>query len=221
MTWGSEVWALSGQLLLAAVLGALIGLERERSDHPAGLRTHILVCVGAALFTLVSKQMAGPQFDPGRIAAQIVSGVGFLGAGTILRQGSVIRGLTTAASLWVVAGIGMAVAAGGKLAWLAGVATLLVVFTLTVLSRLDFIRISREGPRSLSLRVAASREAVGALLLGLAERGIALHRVAIRTEEEGTVHQLELVVRLPPGSKEGAISSWMSQQPGVIQAEWE
>src|SRR5215213_6037628 len=127
-----------GQIMVSALLGALVGMERQRGDHPAGLRTHILVCVGAALMTLVSREMAGARFDPSRIAAQIVSGIGFLGAGTILRQGTLIRGLTTAASLWVVAGIGMAVAAGGSMAWLAAFASFLVLFTLTVLKRFDF-----------------------------------------------------------------------------------
>src|SRR5688500_15602544 len=88
-----------GTLLLAALCGALIGFERERQDRPAGLRTHILVCMGSALITLVSRDLAGARYDPGRIAAQIVSGIGFLGAGTILRQGNAVRGLTTAASL--------------------------------------------------------------------------------------------------------------------------
>src|SRR5207248_10519029 len=99
-------------LFLAALLGALIGFERERHDRPAGLRTHILVCMGAALITQVSRHLGGVRFDESRIAAQIVSGIGFLGAGTIFRTGSVVRGLTTAASLWVVAGIGMASAGG-------------------------------------------------------------------------------------------------------------
>ena len=89
------------RLGLSVVFGAVIGLERELAAQPAGLRTHILVALGAALFTLVGTEVAGT--DPTRIAAQVVSGVGFLGAGAILREGPTIRGLTTAATLWAAA----------------------------------------------------------------------------------------------------------------------
>ena len=101
------------RLLVAAALGALIGLEREIHDHPAGMRTHLLVSVGSAGFTVLSIfAFPAPGADPARIAAQIVTGVGFLGAGAILKEGATIRGLTTAASLWAVAAVGMAAGAG-------------------------------------------------------------------------------------------------------------
>lgn len=110
------------RLALAALLGSIIGLEREFREREAGLRTHLLVSLGAALFTIVSAfgfhdvlahdPQAVVRLDPSRIAAQIVSGIGFLGAGAIIRQGFSIRGLTTAATLWVVAAIGMAAGAG-------------------------------------------------------------------------------------------------------------
>jgi putative Mg2+ transporter-C (MgtC) family protein len=92
------------RLVLAAVLGSMVGWERERHNRPAGLRTHALVCLGSALITLVSQSFSAPGQDPSRISAQIVSGIGFLGAGTILRvrDSNIIRGLTTAASLWTV-----------------------------------------------------------------------------------------------------------------------
>jgi putative Mg2+ transporter-C (MgtC) family protein len=109
------------RLVLAALLGGAIGMERELRERQAGLRTHLVVCVGSALFTLVSAYgfrdfiEAGNAFakiDPTRIAAQIVTGIGFLGAGAIIRQGLSVRGLTTAATLWLVAAIGMAVGIG-------------------------------------------------------------------------------------------------------------
>jgi putative Mg2+ transporter-C (MgtC) family protein len=117
LSWG-EVLA---RLALAAVLGAAIGFERELREREAGLRTHLLVCLGAALFTIVSAYGfhefltsggAVVRTDPTRIAAQIVTGIGFLGAGAIIRQGISVRGLTTAATLWVAAAIGMAAGAG-------------------------------------------------------------------------------------------------------------
>ena len=102
------------RLVEAAFLGGLVGLERERSNQPAGLRTHIILCLGSALIMEVSMRVAAgsPTNDPGRIAAQVVSGIGFLGAGAILRMGASVRGLTTAASIWTTAGIGLAVGAG-------------------------------------------------------------------------------------------------------------
>ena len=101
------------RLLLAAALGAIIGFQREKAGKPTGLRTVVLVCVGAALFTIVSAYGFGTAADPSRIAAGIVVGISFLGAGAILHHdGGVIEGLTTAATIWVVAAIGLAVGAG-------------------------------------------------------------------------------------------------------------
>ncbi len=100
------------KVVLALVLGGVMGLERQYNDKPAGYATNSIICVGAALFTILSLYMAELGGDPGRIAAQIVSGVGFLGAGAILREGNKISGLTTAAAVWLVAAIGMAVGFG-------------------------------------------------------------------------------------------------------------
>jgi putative Mg2+ transporter-C (MgtC) family protein len=106
------------RLLVAALLGAAIGFEREIHAHPAGMRTHLLVALGSAGFTVLSVAGFGPGVDPSRVAAQIVTGIGFLGAGAILKEGVSVRGLTTAASLWVVAAVGMAAGVG---AWVTGV----------------------------------------------------------------------------------------------------
>ncbi len=111
-----------GKLFISAILGGVIGWERHRRGRPAGLRTHLLVCIGVTLMMLVSEHIfvkyqghghdSVLRIDPARIAAQVVTGIGFLGAGTIMRSRASIRGLTTAASLWVVAGIGLAVGSG-------------------------------------------------------------------------------------------------------------
>lgn len=120
---------LSAWLLLSSVLSVVIGLEREQREVPAGLRTHMLVGVGACIFTILSKH-AFPGTEPGRVAAQIVSGIGFLGAGTILQRKRDIHHLTTAASIWATAAVGMAVGSG---AWfLAITATLLIWVILRV-----------------------------------------------------------------------------------------
>lgn len=140
-TFGPELlerYNLVLRLLLAAALGGMIGLEREHSGKPAGFRTNMLICLGAALITEVSyivAYKAEGNGDPGRIAAQIVSGIGFLGAGTIIHTRGTVQGLTTAATLWVVAAIGMAVGARAYLA--AMIATTLVMLALMLLGRVE------------------------------------------------------------------------------------
>ena len=117
------------RLLLAAALGAIIGYQRERADKPAGLRTHILICEGSALFTVASLYGFGAVADPARIAAGIVAGIGFLGAGAIIhREGGLVGGLTTAATIWAVAAIGLA--AGAGLYLVSAVTTVIVLIVL-------------------------------------------------------------------------------------------
>ena len=126
---GTEVTMML-RLLLSAVLGGVIGFERERAKKPAGLRTHILICLGACLFTVVS--IYGFGGDIARVAAGVVTGIGFIGAGAIIRGGreGIIAGLTTAATIWSVAGIGLAAGAGLDL--VAVVATLLILLVLII-----------------------------------------------------------------------------------------
>lgn len=117
------------RLLLAAALGAIIGYQRERAGKPAGLRTHILISVGAALFTVTSAYGFGGTADPSRIAAGIVAGIGFIGAGVILHaRQEIVAGLTTAATIWIVASIGLA--AGAGLYIISAVATLIALIVL-------------------------------------------------------------------------------------------
>lgn len=140
-----ETWNLLSRILFAALLGGVLGLERDIHGRGAGLRTHLLVSAGAALFMILSIQIASLEIatsaeatrvtDPGRIAAQIVTGIGFLGAGVIIREGFTVRGLTTAACLWVAAAIGMASGIGMYL--VAAVTTLLALFALVLLRRLE------------------------------------------------------------------------------------
>jgi putative Mg2+ transporter-C (MgtC) family protein len=123
------------QLLLAALLGGIVGLERELRGKPAGLRTNTLICVGATLFTALSFHLAGTRGDPARVAAQILPGVGFIGAGTILHMRGSVSGLTSAATIWVVAAVGMALGSGAYVEALG--TTLLVVSVLTGLGVLE------------------------------------------------------------------------------------
>jgi putative Mg2+ transporter-C (MgtC) family protein len=119
------------RLLLAAALGAALGIEREYRQKPAGLRTNILIAVGSALFTIMSMTIAGDHADPGRMAAQIVTGMGFLGGGAIMRNRDTVHGMTTAATIWVNAAIGVAAGAGQSM--LATVATVVTLVVLVVL----------------------------------------------------------------------------------------
>ena len=142
------------RLSIAAFLGGIVGLERQQRHKSAGLRTHILVSLGSCLVMLISyKLYAGVQgltnADPARLAAQVVSGIGFLGAGTIMKEGLTIKGLTTAASLWVVAGVGLAVGAGYYVG--AVTTTVLSVLALTYLPR--FERLYGCGPSQVAIVV--------------------------------------------------------------------
>ncbi|MEA2886025.1 MAG: putative Mg2+ transporter-C (MgtC) family protein [Bradyrhizobium sp.] len=135
-------WETLVRLLVAAILGSVIGFERERRLWAAGIRTHMLVCVGACLFMIVSAFGFSTSItqqhvilDPSRIAAQVVSGIGFLGAGAILARGEIVRGLTTAASIWTVAAIGLAV--GGGLFFAAGLSTAIILAILAGVKPLE------------------------------------------------------------------------------------
>ncbi|MGH7734766.1 MAG: MgtC/SapB family protein, partial [Gemmatimonadales bacterium] len=144
---------LSLRLLVAAALGLAIGFEREIHGHPAGLRTHMLVALGSALFTVLSIHgfLGGTGValvDPTRIAAQIVSGIGFLGAGAIIHQGNLVRGLTTAASLWATAAVGLAIGTGQYV--LGFVAVVIMLFSLGPLNAIAG-RIHRTGSRAISM----------------------------------------------------------------------
>jgi putative Mg2+ transporter-C (MgtC) family protein len=126
------------RLAVAVAIGGLIGLEREYKGKPAGMRTNILICLGACLIMILSVETAsraGPPADPGRIAAQVVTGVGFLGAGTIIRSRVSVAGLTTAATIWFVAALGLVIGAGQFL--MAGTGAALMVLTLTSLARVE------------------------------------------------------------------------------------
>jgi putative Mg2+ transporter-C (MgtC) family protein len=211
---------------LAAVLGGAIGFERELREREAGLRTHMLVSVGAALFTLVSayawadwafSNEAGLVFDPTRIAAQVVTGIGFLGAGAIIRQGLSIRGLTTAATLWVVAAIGMSTGAGYYTA--AVITTLLVLISLWPL-RIVAYRVSErfrpdEGRLAVELPAGASAVSV---LEAVESAGARVH--SLEFEEEGDRRRVDLRVQMESGRSAAALIDALTRAHAVKGARW-
>jgi putative Mg2+ transporter-C (MgtC) family protein len=193
---------LSGRLVLAAILGAAIGLERELHDHPAGMRTHLLVSLGSAMFAVISAYgyssffAANPtaQDSPQRIAAQIVSGIGFLGAGAIIQAGRWVRGLTTAASLWATAAIGLAVGSGEYILSLVG--TTLIVLSL---GPLNWVIARRRGESEQVLRLRLETAGLGALgnVTATAVRaGGEVSKVDSRKIGKGR-YEVELLLRLP------------------------
>ncbi|MGE5654419.1 MAG: MgtC/SapB family protein [Bacillota bacterium] len=214
---------LAIRLILASVLGAVVGLEREAHNRPAGLRTHTLVSLGSALIMLVSvygfneQIMAGRSSDPGRIAAQVVSGIGFLGAGTILRQGSTVKGLTTAASLWVVAGIGLAVGTGYY--WGAIATTGLVMFSLTLFDKIG----GRFNERREHVLVVRGLDAPG--ILGRVGTVLGDFNVNIRSVELENADNGELIIRLtvrtPNHLNVDELSRILVSTKDVTNVEWE
>jgi putative Mg2+ transporter-C (MgtC) family protein len=172
------------------LLGGALGLERELKDKPAGLRTHILICAGATLFTNLSHRMTLEGGDPGRIAAQILTGIGFLGAGTILHLGGTVHGLTTAANVWMVAAIGMALGFGAYVD--ATAATALVLVVLVGLGRVEEKLEQRPGRGNLVVR--AGTDGPGADEVGelLREAGLAVVRVDAQRDAEGVTLRLQV-----------------------------
>jgi putative Mg2+ transporter-C (MgtC) family protein len=188
------------RLLVATVLSGIIGLERERGERAAGLRTHALVGLGACLVMIVSAfgfedwHYSPGALDPSRIAAQVVSGIGFLGAGVIIfqRDGGVVRGLTTAASVWVVAAIGLAV--GGGMYITAVVATVLTLLILAGLKPLERVVVRRRAPASarLDLVLDAALLPVREVVMIVQNAGLEVQRVRLRPGDSPTQHQLDL-----------------------------
>ena len=222
-----ELWELALRLGVAAALTGAIGLERELRERAAGLRTHMLVGVGAALFTIVSaygwsdfvfNRDQGTILDPTRIAAQIVTGIGFLGAGAIIRQGLSVRGLTTAAGLWVVAAIGMAAGAGYYTAALIGTGIVLVgLGPIRWLEGAPLIRDFRREGRALEVLLHPG-ESVGGVLDVLHDRTVRISRVEISDLEEG--RQVRVEIDLPLGGAGSELVEDLARREDVIAVRW-
>ena len=205
------------RLVVAALLGGVIGLERELDEKAAGLRTHMLVSVGSALFTLVSAYGFREfpthgkvvSFDPSRIAAQIVTGIGFLGAGVIFRQGFTIRGLTTAASLWLVAAVGLASGAGY---WQGAViATGVAVVSLRPLERVKERIVPQRAARRLLVELAEG--ATSGPVLEAVER----HGDLLALRRDG--RRLEIELRIDREQRSRALDQ-VAELESVQEARW-
>lgn len=214
-----DVQTILFRLVLAALLGGVIGVERETSLKPAGLRTHMMVSLGCALFMLVSmhsKQIFGPDLpvvDPSRMAAQIVAGIGFLGAGTILQARGSVHGLTSAATIWTVAAIGVAVAGGFY--WGALAATALAFAILWLVEKLE--RLFGFGGKLVKLHVVAGQaERIVELQEILTHQVTAIQRVNVQRSDGSVAYDLEVLMdrrRLP------LLTAELRAVPGIKQVE--
>jgi putative Mg2+ transporter-C (MgtC) family protein len=222
-----SVGELVARVAIAAALGGLVGLERELSDQPAGFRTHILVSLGAALFTIsgaygLEDFLEGggitTRLDPTRVAAQVVTGVGFLGAGAIMHRGVNIRGLTTAASLWVTAAIGMAVGFGY---WEGAVAVALVA--LAALYILGYIeRGAREKLKRGRVRFVIDSEPqlrLGELTEVLDRAGGRVVSIKVVEEEDEEAREFIVVARLPSHAVAEAVADEIRSLEGVADVD--
>ncbi|MBB4689444.1 MgtC/SapB family protein [Amycolatopsis jiangsuensis] len=219
----SDQWSLLLPVLVALVLSTVIGLEREAGNKQAGLRTHTLVGVGSAVFMLVSKYgfadllgLDHVALDPSRIAAQIVSGIGFVGGGLIFVRRDAVRGLTTAATVWLAAAVGVACGAGLPVLGVATTAGLVVITRgFPLLSR--FVARHRRQPPILRLSYADGHGVLRAVLTACTDRGWAVHRVAVDREtvsEEG--QRIAVVTLLLQGRGDLAdLTAELAELPGV------
>jgi putative Mg2+ transporter-C (MgtC) family protein len=218
-----ETWDALLRLLVAAVLGGAIGLERELRDQEAGFRTHLLVALGSCVFTLVSAYAwtdwafstpRGLVFDPTRIAAQIVTGIGFLGAGAIIVRGISVRGLTTAATLWVVAAIGMA--AGTAYYSVAIGATVLVLVSLGPLRIVSKRMVSRVRPEEAELAVKLAPEGVAASVLARIDEAGG----TVQTVEFSDERTVDIVLRASRRTESARVAEEVSKLDDVERVQW-
>jgi putative Mg2+ transporter-C (MgtC) family protein len=203
----------------AAVLGSLIGLERQRLDKAAGLRTHMLVSVGSALVMIVSAsgfedvlQPGRVALDPSRIAAQVVSGIGFLGAGLILRRNQTVHGLTTAASVWAVAAVGLA--AGGGLYLAATAATVLILVILAAIRPLEDRLFGRGARRTLSL-ITDTKLPVTDVEARVRDTGLDVVGLRVRAGDGDEERQLEIACGGATAAKLPAVIDRLKELQGV------
>ena len=214
------------RLALAAVLGGLIGVERELREREAGLRTHLLVALGSALFTIVGAYgfhaflesgQSVVRADPTRIAAQIVTGIGFLGAGAIIRQGLSVRGLTTAATLWVVAAVGLAAGAGYYSA--AVITTALVLIALYPLRLVAYRILHRFRPEDGRLLVELPIGQPPGTVIDELER-VGARIDSMEVSQEGERRRLALDLALPRNTPPARLVAWIADIEHVAEVRW-
>ena len=215
------IWDFVWRLVLAAIFGTIIGLDREYREKEAGFRTHFLVSLGSALMMIVSQYgfseiltHDGVSLDPSRIAAQVVSGIGFIGAGTIIFNHQIVRGLTTAASLWATAGIGLT--AGAGMSWLALAATIL---TLVALEGLSLVFRSLGSRRMVVVFSASDRTGVADTLDRIRTDGYMVGSYEVVPQVvggDGITYRVTMVVKAKPGSDNNQLLALLRENTDII-----
>jgi putative Mg2+ transporter-C (MgtC) family protein len=219
--WYIDNWNITLRLALSVLIGGLIGFERERNNHAAGLRTHILVCLGSTLIMLLSMygfsdfaKLDNVRLDPARLAAQVISGIGFLGAGTILYTGKTITGLTTAASLWVVAAIGLTIGAGFYYA--SALACVFALLSLWVLNLAEKKYFDEKKPHILRIRAVGRAGLLTSLSTRLTEKGHDIKKLSMEEDNKGLeAVVITLSVRMAKGTSLTAIVEELHLMEGV------
>lgn len=208
-------------LLLASALGAIVGLERELHGRPAGLRTHILLSLGAAMFGTVSRGLNDPNVDPTRIAAQVVTGIGFIGAGTIIHLGGTVRGLTTAASIWATAAIGLAVGLDRRFWVMASLATVLTFLTLALVHLLENRLKVKRRLRDIEIIAEEGKPVIESVLNGLASLRVEVS--AVRSLPALTPHarRYELSLEMPAQTSTMQVIATLMQYEGILEVKWD
>ena len=207
------------RILVGAVLGAVVGYERERQDQPAGLRTHMILVIGATLAMVLSVNLGylfarpGTPADPARLAAQVISGIGFLGAGAILRYGFTVKGLTTATSLWTMAIVGMAVGAGYYLVGVVTTALMLVVLALLNVIENRFVRTSVS--RFISIEASYHEGLVKSVRKIVQEFSDDLVSLNIQKHVKDKRLRIQIVARVSPGQDLEDLIEALSDVDGV------
>jgi len=210
------------RLLVAALLGGIVGIERENKKRAAGLRTHVLVSLGSSLVMVLSEYLFHQyhgltNIDPARLGAQVISGIGFLGAGTIIKQGVSVKGLTTAASLWAVACIGLAAGSGFYLA--AIIASAIVFITLRTLSKFENVLIYREETfTEICVRIENRPGKLGEVASFIGRMGANINNVDIDDDEEDFM-TVRFAVKLPKGQTQNDLIFQLRTLSGVTVIE--
>jgi len=216
------------KLALACVIGSMIGLERGSKNRPAGIRTNALVCTGSTLIMIISfdlffKYNHLANFDPARLGAQVISGIGFLGAGTIIRDGTTVKGLTTAASLWVVASLGLAIGVGMYIE--ASLAFLMVYFTLHQLGNMEQRQMLKKANVEFSIITKDRAGQIGEIGQAFGRNGVRITNLVLEREDDTYVEDSEqddseicilLSTKLPIGMSKTKLKDDLNAIDGVV-----
>ena len=211
---------LTARLVTACILGGIIGYEREHTQRPAGFRTHILVCVGAALVMVTSEYIfkmyrGESNIDPARLGAQVISGIGFLGAGTIIREGFSVKGLTTAASLWAVSCVGIAAGIGfyeGAIA-----ATILIYITLIILKKFEDSFTSKSRYKVLYIQSIDKPGQISEISASFEKKDIPVKRIEFINDKNDKVLSIKVVAKMSGKHRNKNIISDLHAIDGILK----